>query len=330
MEETRQNIELEDARCPICENSYNVPVLTGHSMDNLLEQAFHVTRCSNCGLLITDPRPAPSSIGIFYEGGFYEKEEGQLKKTVVNPVMNVLHKFRFRHVKKVSPKGRLLDVGCGKGKFVNTVAGQGWEAWGIEPSKRSLSYAKSEGGARIYGGRFEDVELPEKYFDVITMWHTLEHFYDPVQTLRQAGEKLKDNGYIVIRVPNSDSWDFRIGKEKWFHLDLPRHLYHFTPETMKKLLEKAGYQVVSMSTGSVEDNPIGTLQTVMAVIGFKPGAVFRLIKGDDGSEKKLNSLLAAGTAAFLLVPSLCLTGAAHLFGSGGTITVVAKKTNIAR
>lgn len=322
-------LETEEAACPICFGKDFQPVFSAQNMDFLVRSSFDVVSCKNCGLLMTNPRPTQDSIGDFYEGGFYETKEGLFKRMFVSPVMRIFHKLRLRQVTRQKETGRLLDVGCGKGKFLAAAARSGWEAWGIEPSQRGLSFARNVDGMKIIGGRFEDAELPDAYFDVVTMWHTLEHFYEPVEILTNIHQKLTDDGLLLIRVPNSGSWDFKLGKDKWFHLDVPRHLYHFSPATLLALLERSGFKVISYSTASLEDNPVGTLQTLMSVVGFKPGAVFRLIKGESGESGTIKRIMGAAGAALgimvLAVPSLVLTETAQLTGHGGTLTIIAVK-----
>ena len=322
-------IELEAAVCPLCGGFAKSTVLSSISMDGVTNLRFGVSACAGCGLLMTDPRPAPASIGIFYEGGLYETGESTIKKLIVNPAMRRMHSLRLRQAAGARPVGRLLDVGCGKGKFLATAARRGWEAWGIEPSQRSVSQASTGGGGRLITGRFEDLELPDEYFDLVTMWHTLEHFHQPLETLMRVRKKLKDDGTLVVRVPNSDSWDLRWGGPDWFQLDVPRHLYHFSPASLGAMLVKAGFRTVSVSTVSLEDNPLATLQTLMAMLGFGQGSVFRLIKGDFGQNRHAagrgRALLASGTAAVLLLPSVLVSKLAERAGRGGTLTMIAVK-----
>lgn len=322
-------IETETAVCPVCGRQDFSPVLTAESMDQIVSTPFTVVRCNGCGLMMTSPRPTADAIGAFYESGFYEQGENLVKRSLINPVMKGLHELRLRQVTRRMPGGKILDVGCGKGKFLQVAARHGWEAWGIEPSQRSLSYAQDRSGMKIVGGRFEDADLPDGYFDVVTMWHTLEHFYHPDETLKNVRGKLRDGGLLIIRVPNGASWDFSLGRAKWFHLDVPRHLYHFSPDSLGRLIEQAGFRVISTSTSSLEDNPIGTLQTVMAAAGFRPGSVFSLIKGGNETGPAASKLVkrlgtAAGIAA-LALPSFLLAEIAQKAGRGGTLTVSAVK-----
>ncbi|MHB9053010.1 MAG: class I SAM-dependent methyltransferase [Thermoleophilia bacterium] len=322
-------IETEMAACPICGEQDFSPVLTAESMDHLASMPFTVVSCNSCGLMMTNPRPTADAIGEFYESGFYEQGESLIKRSLINPVMKGFHELRLRQVTQRMTGGKILDVGCGKGKFLQVAARHGWEAWGIEPSHRSLSFVQDKSGMKIIGGRFEDADLPDGYFDVVTMWHTLEHFYHPDDTLKKVRRKLRDGGLLVVRVPNGASWDFSMGRAKWFHLDVPRHLYHFSPDSLRKLIGQAGFRVVSISTSSLEDNPIGTLQTVMAAVGFRSGSVFSLIKGGSGTgttaSKLVKNLGTAAGIAVLALPSFIIAELAQKAGRGGTLTVAAVK-----
>lgn len=331
MVEHEQPIEFEEAHCPLCGESELIEILTASSMDNLTSQSFGVAKCEKCCLLITNPRPVPSSMGRFYEAGFYEIREKALKRYMVNPVMDVFQHLRLRKISRIKQAGKLLDVGSGKGKFLNTAARSGWDSWGIEPSGRSRSFVEQKHGVRIYGGKFEEADIPDCFFDVVTMWHTLEHFYDPLDVLNRAHRKLKDDGLLVVRVPNADSWDFRLGKEKWFQLDVPRHLYHFSPKSLSLLFNKAGFQVVGTSTASLEDNPISTLQTLMSFIGFRPGAIYRLLKsgrGEKNKNKLLNSLASLIAGVALTAPSILISAVSQVADHGGTLTMVGEKKQV--
>ena len=324
-------IVLETAACPLCGSGDHDPVLVARSMDNIPGRAFQVARCKQCGLFMTNPRPVPESMSFFYEDGLYEQGEGVMK-AAINPVMKLLSSQRLRHVKRFKKRGTILDIGCGKGKFLKAAARDGWETWGVESSQRSLSLSEKGAGVRILNSRFENADLPDDAFDVITMWHTLEHFYEPREILNKAGQKLKNDGVLFVRVPNCHSWDYSLGKEKWFQLDVPRHLYHFSPETLSAFLDHAGFKLLHVSTSSLEDNFMSTLQTVMADAGFPPGSIFRVIKGfgqERGPVKMLKTATVAITAAVLALPSVIITEAAVAAGRGGTITAVAVKKEAA-
>lgn len=318
-----KTVNYEAATCPICEQRNLSYMFDARNMDSIVKKQFHVMKCQGCGLVMTDPRPTEDTIGVFYENGIYEEKEKKIKIVLINPVMKLMQAQRLGMIKKFATRGKLLDVGCGKGKFLQAAAADGWEAWGIEPSLRSVQFIGKDAPFKLITGRLEEAELPEGYFDFITMWHTLEHFHRPIETLRSVYQVMSDNGYLLIRVPNSDSWDFRIGHGRWFHLDVPRHLYHFSPASLSTLLGKAGFEIVFSSTSSIEDNPIGTLQTLLAIIGLEPGSIFSVFKNQGSGILKSFNVTALSVA--LCTPSLLFSTFAESLGHGGTVTVIAKK-----
>ena len=112
-------------------------------------------------------------------------------------------------------------------------------------------------GLDVATGRFEDVDYPDSFFDVITMYHVLEHLYDPREALSKAYQLLRSEGLLVVAVPNFDSLQARLFRQRWYHLDAPRHLYHFTPRTLKMLLHKAGFKVLETRWFSIEHDWAG-------------------------------------------------------------------------
>jgi 2-polyprenyl-3-methyl-5-hydroxy-6-metoxy-1,4-benzoquinol methylase len=138
--------------------------------------------------------------------------------------------------------GTLLDVGSGTGSFLNEMRSHGWQVTGIEPDKGARAVAKKLYG--IYLTEEKDLyDLPSKNFDVITLWHVLEHVHDLHGHIQQLRSLLRDEGTIIIAVPNYTSKDASVYQEFWAAYDVPRHLYHFSPQSMKILMDKHGLKI---------------------------------------------------------------------------------------
>ena len=138
--------------------------------------------------------------------------------------------------------GKILDIGCGFGKFLLRAKKAGWDAYGIEVSDSAVDVARRMGlQVKKIDGRFETVDFPEEFFDCILLNNVLEHCHYPKRALNQCYRILKKNGYLIVVVPNFDCYDRRIFKQYWGHLDIPRHLYHFNPHTLSALLVKVGF-----------------------------------------------------------------------------------------
>jgi SAM-dependent methyltransferase len=232
-------VEWEEADCPLC---------GGRRWTMLLEAPdpapggrglwFAVVQCIDCGLCFTNPRPSAASIGQFYSP-VYGPHRAPRR----------LFKERWRRSRKerqVLPwqgEGRLLDFGCGGGSYLQRMNRQGWRVTGIDISPRAVQRVRTQLGLEALVGSLPHPELRPESFDVITMWHSLEHVHEPLDVLREAQRLLAPGGRLLVAVPNIDSLPFRWFGRAWYGLDLPRHLTHFAPRTLRLMLEQAGFRV---------------------------------------------------------------------------------------
>jgi len=143
-------------------------------------------------------------------------------------------------------RGRLLDFGCGGGGFLERMRRLGWQVTGVDMSVAAVQRVRTELGLDALAGSLPHAGLVHNAFDLITMWQSLEHVHEPLPVLREARRLLVSGGMLVVSVPNIDSLPFRWFGTAWFGLDLPRHLTHFTPPTLRLMLEKAGFRVQSL------------------------------------------------------------------------------------
>ena len=138
--------------------------------------------------------------------------------------------------------GKILDVGCGAGYLLSLFKEMGWETYGVEVSPLAGKIAK-EKGINIYEGELYETGLIDKYFDVIVLNHSLEHMYNPTKLLLEVNKILKDDGILIIGVPNIKSMEARIFKKNWGSIRAPQHLYHFSESTLNLLLDKCGFNL---------------------------------------------------------------------------------------
>jgi SAM-dependent methyltransferase len=150
--------------------------------------------------------------------------------------------------RRLAPLGenRLLDFGCGGGSFLERMAKQGWKVTGLDASPEAVRRVREELGLTALLGSLPHPELPPRSFDVVTMWHSLEHVHQPLEVLRAAHDLLTPGGRILVAVPNIQGWPAAWFGRSWFGLDLPRHLTHFTPTTLQAMLTKASLLVHSV------------------------------------------------------------------------------------
>jgi 2-polyprenyl-3-methyl-5-hydroxy-6-metoxy-1,4-benzoquinol methylase len=259
--------ELETVACDLCGCHEHKPYLVGKDRG---WGSFKLVQCLNCGLVFTNPRPTPSTIGRYYPSGYYayhpprddwlKRLKRRITLQVARDYWGYVHVqsevksllapiwsfaawcFRFKLCKtpRCVPGGRLLDIGCATGNYLATMQSLGWEVYGVEIDEGAARYAREQLGLHVVTGTLERTEFPDSFFDAVTMWDVLEHMHRPLESLRQVTRLLKREGQLLLKVPNIGSLQARIFKDKWSPLDLPRHLYFFSPRTVSFLLQKAG------------------------------------------------------------------------------------------
>ncbi|MFQ5855672.1 MAG: class I SAM-dependent methyltransferase [Anaerolineae bacterium] len=153
--------------------------------------------------------------------------------------------YRCRAVRRAKPAGgQLVDVGCGTGGFLCELQqGGGWQAMGIDINQRALNVARRQ-GVQVRCGELGDLGLPTASFDVVTMWEVIEHVLNPWDTLAEIHRILKPNGVLLLSTPNGESWQAQLWGMHWLGWEVPRHLQIFSPQTLRQLLEDAGFEIV--------------------------------------------------------------------------------------
>lgn len=211
------------------------------------KQEFQILHCESCGFKFTNPRPAAHEIGAFYQSEDYishsNTNRGLINK-VYQLVRNYTLKNKLRLIDKLHSKGTLLDIGCGTGAFLRTCSLAGWKVKGTEPDSNARAVASSDNQITIEPDFL--TAYPDEQFDIITMWHVLEHVHLLSETLDKLRRNLSSDGKLVIAVPNSESYDAKYYSHHWAAYDVPRHLYHFAPKTLTQLIEKFGFKIAEV------------------------------------------------------------------------------------
>lgn len=211
----------------------------------LTQEKFTIQRCEACGLLLTNPRPDLAQLGSYYDSEAYISHSNSHKgivSKVYQQVRNYTLKQKYRMVSKYHSNGKILDIGCATGEFLRVFAQNNWDCTGIEPNEDARNAAAENYGLRVFP---EDAlgQLPEHSFDVITLWHVLEHVPFPDERMQQLKKLLKPDGVLFVAVPNCQAFDAQIYQAHWAAYDVPRHLFHFSQSTMGQLCEKVNMKV---------------------------------------------------------------------------------------
>lgn len=271
-----ENVTLEDVGCPIGCSKNDEPVIVGHDLLHNLPGEFSIVKCRTCGLMRTNPRPTPETIGFYYPddyGPYLGTKVKQVKpsgasgvKKLLRPLIKSFFNFNAAPLPPLAP-GRLLEVGCASGAFLHQMAGQGWQVEGIEFSEKA-AFAASGLGYPVHTGSLETAPQPGKPFDLIVGWMVLEHLHDPIGGLKKLREWAKPGAWLVLSVPNAGSFEFRIFKENWYGLHLPNHLHHFTPETLGKVMQAGGWSLEKVYHQRVLTNLIASTGYALRARGY--------------------------------------------------------------
>jgi len=181
----------------------------------------------------------------YYPGSYYIPKN--LSARLAKPYSMLMEKRKAAGISKYKKSGRILDVGCGAGDFLSVFDVKKWERFGLDISKEACTVAGKKLGKNIFHGELANCQFPNKYFDVITLNHVLEHMARPREEMNKIFRVLKDDGILFIRIPNIESTQFRITREFWLHLDVPRHIYFYSEKTARLLLEESGFRVIRVS-----------------------------------------------------------------------------------
>jgi 2-polyprenyl-3-methyl-5-hydroxy-6-metoxy-1,4-benzoquinol methylase len=225
--------------CPIC-SSENIKTVLAVEDYTLSHEKFSIWHCDDCTVRFTQDIPEQNTIGSYYQSDSYISHS-DTKKGIVNTLYHAVRKRTLQKKKQLIiaettiDKGALLDIGCGTGAFLKTMQTAGWQITGLEPDETARNKAKElynlqpQSPERLF-------ELPPASFNAITMWHVLEHVHELHRYIKKLEQLLAPDGKIIIAVPNYTSHDASLYKKYWAAYDVPRHLYHFSPPSMRQLL----------------------------------------------------------------------------------------------
>lgn len=254
---------MEYVKCDLCGSGDVALLFTAKDINQLKKGLFNIVKCRKCGLVYVNPRPTKQEISKFYPKSYF------LGTNFKTTLKSDVSQSQFSKIEKIKKPGKILDIGCGSGEFLAIARQNNWEVYGVEISKIATKYAKEKFGMNVFTGELLETNYPNEYFDVVTMWQVLEHLPNPSEVLTEINRILKNDGLLVVAVPNINSYQARIFKEFWFHLDAPRHLYHFEPDTLKKMLRKNGFKVLKINHFSNEHNASGLIFSILTMIRSK-------------------------------------------------------------
>jgi SAM-dependent methyltransferase len=260
-----EGVELEERGCPNGCPPSDEPVLEGHDRIHGLPGRFRIVRCRRCGLMRTNPRPTPQTIGAYYPDDYAPyrpAEDGRAKpRRWRHRVKDRIRRFFGRDTRRLPSMapGHLVEIGCASGAYLLQLRDQGWSTEGIEFSDSAAQHARAR-GLSVQTASVETAAPPQSRADIVAAWMVLEHLHDPIRALHKIRGWVKPGGYLVGVVPDAGAFDRKLFGEHWYALHLPAHLYHFTPQTLRTVLANSGWDLVQVRWQPNGNNLLNTLE----------------------------------------------------------------------
>jgi 2-polyprenyl-3-methyl-5-hydroxy-6-metoxy-1,4-benzoquinol methylase len=266
---------------------------------------FRIVRCELCELARTCPLPSDEVLHVHdinsYYGGDVHKFNPYIQE-IRNIIMRVRAKYYLSFIPDSVQTPKILDVGCAEGRLLSAFLGYGCRCWGIEhPSYPSQRFLNSDQIVYLQGD-LQAADLPEEAFDLIFLWHALEHMDEPHLIITRLYQLLAPKGAIIVAVPNFSSMEARRFKRFWFHLDIPWHKYHFNERSLGYLLAKSHLRIMKMSTLCFEQGPYGLLQSILNAFGWPHNEFYEALKGSLNYRRSIYLMIQFFMVFFLLIP----------------------------
>lgn len=255
--------------CLVCNEKEIIPLFETHDRMFDVDAIFTVKRCQRCGLVFIDPIPEDTILKKHYpsknyysyqeteEKGFFYRLRSYLvrhyyKATLFSLIFSSLVQKVPALPKQVEDQftdsgGKILDLGCGSGDTIFLLQELGWDVYGLEIDRKAVSIARERGLLNVKYGGYEKIDnFPNNYFDAIRLYHVIEHLNNPTRCLRLIYKKLKPRGELIMGTPNIDSLTSRVFKKFWYNLDIPRHLFLFSPKTLSRMTKEEGFSRINI------------------------------------------------------------------------------------
>jgi SAM-dependent methyltransferase len=309
--------------CLVCGGSQISPLFRGTDrLYHTTTREFSVVRCSHCGMARLDPHPSPEELRRYYPENYWFAPDRSAASRLGEAYRRIVLRDHVRFVSQAlassAARGPLLDVGCGGGLFLGMMRERGFRVVGLDFSREAASVAWKRQGAAAMVADFERAPLRPQSFAGITMFHVVEHLYDPLAYFAVARDLLAKDGRLIVQVPNAASGQARLLGRAWNGFDVPRHLFDFRARDLETVLVRSGFEVLRRKFFSLRDNPAGLASSLAP--SLDPMA--RRVRGtpESGGVRLGKDLAYFG----LVVGSVPWAALEAMFGAGSTVMVEAR------
>ena len=310
--------------CPVCHGTEMKMMFSTKTRSS----EFHLLQCVSCTLTRTIPFPDDEILRLHDTFVYYGKNENKfipIIQRIRNEIMRAYVKYYLSMIPYSVQRPKILDVGCAEGRLLKAFLESGCECWGVEHHVYPAERFQNADQIRYLQGELEQLKLPEGAFDLIFLWHTLEHTSDPQMVMARLYDLLAPNGALIVAVPNFSSMEARRFKEFWFHLDVPWHKYHFNERSIKHLMRRHNYRMIRMTTLSLEQGPYGLFQSLLNAMGWRHNEFYEALKGNLASGINMSLAIQFFMGIFLLVPTFFVSVWTSSMGKGPELKIILKK-----
>lgn len=310
--------------CPVCGSGGVKMMLQGTDrLFGTTRKSFAVVECTGCRLMRLSPAPSPEELSNYYPANYWfapVSAGDRLAELWRGLVLNDHVRFARRVLEQAPAQGTILDVGCGGGLFLKMLGVPRNRVLGLDNSPDAARVAWQRNGVPAVCASLLEAPLAARSCAMITMYHVLEHLYDPAAYVAKARELLAPNGRLIVQVPNAACWQFLLFGEYWNGLDIPRHLVDFRESDIRAMLQRAGFEVLRTKHFSLRDNPAGFASSVAA--GLDPMGRRSRLPNENAAARLLKDGLYFG----LVLVGLPFAWLEALCGAGSSVMIEARVT----
>jgi SAM-dependent methyltransferase len=302
--------------------------LDGYDFDTGTEN-FILESCRHCRLIRTSPVLNNHELSRYYDTEYYGSSNGKFNSLVerwtiwsnnrlANSILRTVNTF-----KENKEKLKVLDIGCGRANLLNAFARNGCMCFGVERS--DFPGDNSTNSITVFKENFIDIKIEKASFDVVILWHVLEHLANPKEVLAKAQSILKPHGQLVIAVPNYGSLQRKLFGKHWFHLDLPRHLFHFNNDSLRSMISASGFSIKKTACSCIDQQIFGFIQSTLNFIHpDKPNILYSILKRTSQKIGKFRIFIHLLLAGIILPIAILDFFLATITGQGACIVIYAQ------
>lgn len=284
--------------CSICNNLLTRKIIQDIAVDG---SVYNVYFCDGCKVGLIVPTPTKEYLASLYAAGSYRSKKGRRFNPFIEFFIYRSRILRRNRIKRYVRRGSILDIGCGRGLFLDIMRKDGWTVTGAEFSEDAALDVAATYNIPVVAGEPSGWGFKDGSFDVITISHVLEHLHYPARMVEQCRRLLRPGGLLVCATPNIAGLQAAAGKGGWFHLDIPCHVHHFSEMGLAQLLRRHSFTIVRTRRFDLEYGPFGWLQTLLNISGISKNYLYSLLKNPELRKKE-----PAGSGASDMLRTLLL------------------------